>query len=361
MLSILFLQVNSANAAALFTLPDYGRNGDDPSPELYLPLAPLVPEQTQLIITLPEPDTELVFTPEGNLTVNAVAAVKPAEKAGQVEWELEPIGKAKITYEPQRGAAVRIKVKGLPERNDDFGAKTLTARLDGVQDQITLKLFFPPTAKNHPGEGHGKTPNWFYYWSQTKAGKGFDYFYWENPACGGTAVGSYVYSDDRIYLYSSAFGAVCMNRNDGTPAKGIDCFGETIRHEKVHQEELKYWWNNIPNFIGDLDLRGVECDESLASTIGKGLRNKLMGIDRDADLVPDYIEDGLAGCSSDRPISCPGIPPQVIAKAKKQGKAKLDVDMNAYRIAWKQWPIGSADAEDWSECGKQWTGEDCAD
>lgn len=365
MVNLVFLAPAAARTAEPFALPDHSRNGDDPSAELYLPLAPLVPDQAKLTILIPAPDTEWVFSTDrkGKLLIVAVAAVEPAEKADQVQWELDPIGDAKITYEPQHGATIKITVEGLPENNDDFGEKTLTASVDGAADSITLKVFFPPVAKNHPGEGEGETPNWFYYWGQTKAGEGGGFFYQEKPPpykeCTATAVGRYSYREDKIYLHDSVYGTECMNRYDNKTAKGLDCFGETIRHEKVHQRELKYWWGSIPTARGDLvGEKPTECDDSLPTLSYQGPRNKIMGIDSDGDFVPDYIEDSLVGCRSDDPISCPGIPFQVIRMAPA-GKGRLDVDMNSYRVSWKQWPIGSADSEDWSECGKQWTSAGC--
>ena len=31
-----------------------------------------------------------------------------------------------------------------------------------------------------------------------------------------------------------------------------------------------------------------------------------------------------------------------------------DREIDAYHVGWK-WPVGKADREDWSRCGKQWT------
>ena len=70
--------------------------------------------------------------------------------------------------------------------------------------------------------------------------------------------------------------------------------------------------------------------------------------DTDLDMVPDVVEDRLSsrGCDKERPLSCRGRP------------FGLDVELNAYTEGWK-WPGTISDAEDWSRCGKQWTGGGC--
>ena len=68
-------------------------------------------------------------------------------------------------------------------------------------------------------------------------------------------------------------------------------------------------------------------------------------MDFDGDLVPDKVENELTGkdCSKWDPTSCDGRPKDSL----------FDNEMNAYWIGW-EWPVGFADSEDWSWCGKQW-------
>ena len=38
------------------------------------------------------------------------------------------------------------------------------------------------------------------------------------------------------------------------------------------------------------------------------IKNMLLEVDSDLDMVPDYIEKGLAGCDPNKKASCPGRP-----------------------------------------------------
>jgi len=285
-------------------------------------------------------------------------------------WKVDGIDGSKKTLQPATpSSSVTIRFEGLPQRNDAFGKKRITASACGQSDSVTAQVFFPPEVSNHPGKGSGETPNWFYYWLQTKAGKGFHpMFKEEDPCAGKEAVAAYWFNLDKIVVYRQAFNSVCMNRDrrDGPAAKGIDCIGESLIHESIHQEELKYWWNNIPPSNAALggylmhnmafyfnEAKPATCYLGNWEFIHERVGTKLFDVDSDGDLVPDYIEKAIAGCDPNNAFSCPGVPKHVMAKAKSINH-KIDVDMNTYRISWKKWKIGSADKEDWSKCGKQW-------
>lgn len=290
----------------------------------------------------------------GSFTIDATATVSPARLASQVKWELEAIGGAKVTINPPTGDQVRITVEGLPEQSTDFGIKALTARIPGDDDQMSVTVFFMPLQVNHPGAGAGETPNWFHYWRQTSAGRDYDRLLVYRPAapCSGGAQGNYFHDKRRIFLYDKLYMASCRRRVqfvDGRPvasdpagaSTGIDCFGETVRHEDVHRDELHYWWDNAESGLGTFAIPPTECGWQ---NLTRNFYRQMSGLDTDLDMVPDYIERGLAGCDPDNPRSCPGRPFDDVG----------DVEMNAYRIGWKRWTKGSADAEDWSWCGKQW-------
>ncbi|MDW7774540.1 MAG: ankyrin repeat domain-containing protein [Desulfobulbaceae bacterium] len=322
------------------------------------------PGSPKVTILSPEKGEQFAFdsASPGMFFINLQGEVEDCDK--EITWEVEEVGNSDKIFDPPIGDSSQVRFRGLPQYNSDFGKKKITARACGKSDSVEIEVFFTPTALNHPQvtgpPPYGGSPNWFYYWAQTSAGKGGGFYYEEVPTCTPSGVGRYIFREDKIYLYPALYNAECMKRDDGQVADGIDCFGETIRHEKVHQRELKYWWNNIPgkgNFPGIRPNKPSECDDSLPVMTYHGTRNMFTGIDTDVDSVPDYIEDGLAGCRSDHPISCPGIPKQVIRRAKELGKTTLDADMNSYRISWKQWPLGGANSEDWSRCGKQWRDE----
>ena len=161
-----------------------------------------------------------------------------------------------------------------------------------------------------------------------------------------------MYDDDVIYMVDKVYTASCARRqgdviDSGKTATGIDCFAELIRHEGVHQVELKRWWASIPG-------------EEAPSMCGLGVVNRLAGIDSDGDLVPDLIEEplsGTRGCSPTDARSCSGRP-QIVTTSRTGERTvtgPLDVEMNAYTIGWNAWKLGHADTEDWSKCGEQWT------
>ena len=294
------------------------------------------------------------------LKIYAEAKVSGDADSDKVTWKLEKIGNASVDIEPKHGNIVDITIKGLTNWNAQMGKKKLTASVAGKSDSTTIEVFFPPMATNHPGPRAGKTPNWFYYWAQTQAGRGYSPEYRDKPLCTKGALGNYYYRYDKIFLYKNTYKGICMNRMNGDTATGFDCYAETLRHEDVHQQELHEWWDHVPGVAGAfvkkyLRLAGpTECVAPLVDQANKLFWNKVLSIDSDEDLVPNYIENNIAGCDAHNPISCPGIPPQVIAKGKQIGKRALDVEMDSYRISWKQWPLHHDDKEDWSWCGKQW-------
>ncbi len=70
--------------------------------------------------------------------------------------------------------------------------------------------------------------------------------------------------------------------------------------------------------------------------------------DKDADLVPDWVEKNTAGCDYESRYSCPGRPEFLHDKVP-------DTEFNAYNVGW-QWVPGTADSEDWACPGKQCPG-----
>ncbi len=309
-------------------------------------------ETPSIEILTPDPDAEFTFDPseEGKFLILASAAVEPPELAGQVVWTLEGIGDAEIEVIPEKGEQVEIWVRGLPADNDDFGEKTLTARIPGAQDQTKLKVFFWPTATNHPGEGAGETPNWFYYWSQTSAASGrksvlrYMASLPEQNEVGTNVLGRHDRTDDFIYLSDPVQSSDnCTRRAEvvsasgtggGKNATGIDCFGEVILHEARHRLEWHRWWldgtNQVTRFVHQL------------------------AEDSDADYVPRWVESNEPGCSDNDQTSCSNRP-----VFTSEPREVPDTELYAYYEGWK-WVLTAADSEDWSHCGKQWTLTECS-
>ncbi len=238
---------------------------------------------------------------------------------------------------------------GLPERNEDFGRKVITVKAGGQTDTLSVEVFFDPASKNHPGDGTGQTPNWFYYRGKTSAGKGFTDFYMEEiPPCidsEDVLLGRYVYDDDKVYLAGALVRSRCPARSaDEAGSTGIACYAAILRHETTHQREQMYWW---PVEKNHLKFEPHAC--SWGGTNLTAAANFYAEVDSDLDGVPDYIERALTqtrGCNAMKKMSCSGRPSHL-------SRAVSDNEMNAYTEGWR-WVLTSADEEDWPRCGKQW-------
>ena len=141
---------------------------------------------------------------------------------------------------------------------------------------------------------------------------------------------------DLVLIRDQTFTHSCRPRVDqttrrptGVTSDGIDCFGETLRHEWQHRTDWKAWWP--PSALLPKGYSILE--------------------DPDLDGVPSSVENAEPGCSNLSKRSCTGRPfPDV-----------SDREIYAYYAGWT-WPYGSANREDWS-CGtrgKQWGGSSCA-
>ena len=64
------------------------------------------------------------------------------------------------------GKEVWARISGLPATNAGFGDCTVIMDVDGVQVTAPIQIFFNRDAKNHPGDGSGITPNWYFYWGE---------------------------------------------------------------------------------------------------------------------------------------------------------------------------------------------------
>lgn len=194
-----------------------------------------------------------------------------------------------------------------------------------------VEVFFPPKKKNHTGKGSGEATNWFYYWSQNRASRGFspEYAAVKIATNGTKAVGQYDYTADKVFVTDKIMQTSCAPRVQalgGKESTGIDCFTETVRHETHHQKERWEWW-------GALD----------PTTLSGSARR---AYDAGSDLVPNKIEKKLEktkNCSEWDPTSCDGRPKDTL----------FDIEMDAYWKGW-EWPVGSANKHDWTWCGKQW-------
>ena len=122
----------------------------------------------------------------------------------------------------------------MPLNNSDFGETNGVIRLKDNSGETALhqaQVFFEKDQLNFwsPLE-----PNWFYYWKQLFKIR-INY-----PLTFESSIKGYAYSkreEGRIYI-----GNLASKLNDETKHTGIDCFYETLVHEKHHLDLWRKWW-----------------------------------------------------------------------------------------------------------------------
>ncbi|MBR4418099.1 MAG: hypothetical protein IKZ84_06365 [Victivallales bacterium] len=173
-------------------------------------------------------------------------------------------------------------------------------------------MFFPRDARNHPGIGSGITPNWYYYWTQITGSADLAY---------GGASANFGYYDydgtegklDKCIIYDSV---IAFDNPTGPKGKaGIDCFGQTVCHERKHREQF---------YAGFSD------------TTGDNIPDYDITIDQDRDWLSDSYEDNHGF-----------------------DKTKQDTDNNGVKdleeesiAAESNWTNDSHNNQDWSKPGK---------
>ena len=264
-------------------------------------------------------------------------------------WTLPELeGSTRTVVPPEaKGRTVTVTYAGLPKSNAGFGPKTVTATLTRekcdvpFRAQKEVRFFFPALAKNNPGGGD---PNWFHYWSQTSARVGPARFGGGSQTCG-TGAGS----RDLGYYRNREFEEVyhiCDLKNLGPDfpfmakrvegnrwadlrVTGIDTFAVACLHENAHMTHFLQWWKPYRTE-----------DKFLDSNKNNILDDKEKALDKDGDLVPDALEEGLHLDPHNR--NTYGIGPNG------------DDEEALCWFAEAKWKVGSADKEDWAKPGKQW-------
>jgi hypothetical protein len=110
---------------------------------------------------------------------------------------------------------------------------------------------------------------------------------------------------------------------------GIDTFAVACLHENAHYTHFTQWWKQYRtgDKFQDANRNGI-------------LDEKEELLDKDGDLVPDALEEGLHVDPKNR--NTYGIGPNG------------DDEEFLCWMAEATWKIGSADMEDWAKPGKQW-------
>jgi len=290
-----------------------------------------------------------VFTTEtpGKLELAWTADVKPSRYAKDVRWTVPEIPGSQRDVSPAdaRGQSVAATYEGLPPKNSAFGKKTVVAEVDAgggcqARAELGLSIFFPRDATNHPG---GKTPNWYYYWSQTRARKGPIAFGGSTGRCARGGDNEKLMGYYRHTIFDSVY-YVCDLKQAGASfplqaiqwtgtqpglrrVTGIDSFAIASHHENAHYEHYTQWW------------KAHRTGDRFEDTNRNGIKDAVeQNRDQDADGVPDTLEAGYGMNPTQKSTLGAGL-----------------VDEEA--ICWKAeaaWPVGSADSEDWARPGKQW-------
>jgi hypothetical protein len=306
-------------------------------------------EQIKVEIASPKIDERYVFSEAapGTITFTATARATPASYSSQLVWSVEGVPGSTMTIEPANatGPSIKVTYTKLPPQNSGFGRKKLTVRLKVGDCQVgatsNVRLFFPAFAANNPG---GAEPNWFYYWKQTSAGVGPVKYAGASVHCGSgsshRALGYYrntifdtVYYICNLRNMGDDFPFMAKKDNNGIMGNvkvfGIDTFAIACRHEYGHYTHYQTWWKQY------------RTDDKFLDTNRNGiLDDKEQLLDKDGDLVPDALEPGMGLNPNNRNTF--GIGPD-----------GNDEELLCW-MAETNWPIGSANSQDWAKPGKQW-------
>jgi hypothetical protein len=291
-------------------------------------------------IDMPAPNSDYVLNGDNPAVIEsrAIVGVKPSAFGDDARWKLpELAGPAKMTPENGKGWSLLWRYEGLPEKNSSFGKREFKVQFDELAGICPdpkpqpVRFFFTRDAENNP---EGLTPNWFYYWSQTRAGMGLGsrilYAELLPGECDGKILGFYLGFNkldqrDKIYICNlKPFNFYRTNAVTLRVTEGIDVFGSVVLHEWTHNLNAKDWWpKGIPRNL---------CYPKMTAACP----------DKDDDYVPDNREAayGLSPLTHDT-----------------LGLGFDDLEYPAY-LQDNTWPNGSANREDWAVPGKQKAGVD---
>ncbi|MEW6027204.1 MAG: hypothetical protein AB1599_07915, partial [Planctomycetota bacterium] len=195
-----------------------------------------------------QPVTDNNFTfdssKKGVCTVIGVGTANYGEITPKLLWSIGEIGGSKPRSKPgnRKGPDIQFTFTGLPSSNSQFGNKDLMVEYPplaskGARDNQTVQIFFSRDAKNNPGK---KTPNWYYYWSQITGANDLAYG-GATHSIYGSIFGYYDYNGSEGYLNKCIIYNRVVTFNNPTGPQGdagIDCFGQTVNHERRHRVQF---------------------------------------------------------------------------------------------------------------------------
>ena len=252
----------------------------------------------------------------------------------KVLWSIDPISGSTLSWQnggtgPGKGIYYggeweeKAVYTTLPANNGEFGIKDTTVTLTGFgcsQDGNT-KIFYARNETNHPGQGAGQTPNWYFYWSQTGASYGTYEYYGPGMDGNGRSYAAFIDGQWRAWI-GNAVESGTIVVNGITYSKGIDHFAFDTRHEEQHRIDFIALW-------------GASSDKDPAN-------------DLDVDYLPDDQEANLV---PNHPYS----PNLSATYPDTWGYGSGWRDAEDYALLRQSCPTpGDYDAVDWSYPGNQW-------
>ena len=245
----------------------------------------------------------------------------------------------------------QVTYTGLPQNNSDFGTKqvTLTVGADlNTTQTATVQVFFTKGYHDHPDpdlpttlDAMDRTPNWYFYWSQTSATMGVHTYAGGGITALHAGLTYFSTTGDThfnpplnkwVALIGGTAGGGPSQIDGWNNAEGIDFFAWICRHEDRHlQDSIIFWGQHNHGYnpvTGNYDNDG------------------------DGDYLPDDKEQQL------------GMPnhPETNGYNKKMYATPMDhfhygpgwSDTEDYCLHYQSsWTNGNADSQDWSNPGHQ--------
>lgn len=323
--------------------------GNPNEPELSGVIAEGPKDPVELTIIEPKNKARYEYSAmDTTLVLNLEATTKPEHYADSVKWTVPDLEGVEYTVDKGTltGKKLEIIYTSLPEDNNQFGRKKITATLNVGSCTATetrdIQFFYPRDAKNNPD---GEHYNWFYYWKQTPAAKPFgqtvaiEFGGTQFDACKDFHVPAmfkpaYLYKTIHVCDLTAKlnkqfridFPAVSrsvpttLTSKTWKAATHIDTFAVLMRHEFIHFNAYHTW-------------REGKTEEQMDAE------------DTDIDGIPDNLEPGM-GFTKNKYQTYWGDDPEF-------KKINGDEEFLAYEAMY-DYVNGTYDDYDWGHPGKNW-------
>jgi len=182
-------------------------------------------------------------------------------------WENGGSSEGKLVYDSESKTwKEKLTLTTLPANNNQFGRRATNVQFTddviGETFPAPVDLFYFRDLKNHPGEGSGQTPNWYFYRSQTDANFGDHEYGGSKP----DAAGEHFYQGPdagKILIYEGAKNGGNGYFSQFQSRQNIDAFATVAIHELKHHTDWEANWDPYDP-AQDLDVDIVK--DSVEST-----------------------------------------------------------------------------------------------